>query len=139
MRSAASCDAAEAALDREARALAWGWWGPFLLVVIGGLMVAPETLGPLVTLGVWLVVLVRQLVRALRGRPPGEPLAVSLELVPVIGAVAVIQLLLDLHTRWLGDLVVAALHVLAVAGVLIRRRQRARRQSKRGRREAPPS
>jgi hypothetical protein len=88
-------------------------------------MIADEALGPLITLAFWVTVLVVTLVRA-KG-------AVSwIECLPVIGCLLVLQLLLDLHTRYLGDIVVAGLHaamfvamlVAALAGLIRKRRSR---------------
>jgi hypothetical protein len=42
-----------------------------------------------------------------------------MEFLPVIGGLVVLQLLLDLHTPYLGDLVIAALHTLLLVVVLV--------------------
>ncbi|MDQ3335392.1 MAG: hypothetical protein M4D80_09525 [Myxococcota bacterium] len=98
---------------------------PFLLGVVGSVMIADEAIGPLITLAFWVAVLVVNLVCA-KG-------AVSwIECLPVIGCLLVLQLLLDLHTPHLGDLVIAGLHapmfvamlVAALAGAIRKRRAR---------------
>jgi hypothetical protein len=84
---------------------------PFLGGASGSLVFAREAIGPLITLVVWIAILVATIVRSQR---------VSwMECLPVIGGLVVLQLLLDLHTPYLGDLVIAALHALLLVVVLV--------------------
>jgi hypothetical protein len=85
---------------------------PFLLGVMGSVMIVDEALGPLITLAFWVTVLVVTLVRA-KG-----PVS-WIECLPVIGCLLVLQLLLDLHTPYLGDLVIAGLHVAMLVAILV--------------------
>jgi hypothetical protein len=84
---------------------------PFLGGASGSIVFAREAIGPLITLVVWTTILIATIVRAHR---------VSwMEFLPVIGGLVVLQLLLDLHTPYLGDLVIAALHALLLVVVLV--------------------
>lgn len=85
---------------------------PFLLGVAGSVMIADEALGPLVTLTVWIAMFVARLVRSKGG-------VAFVEWFAVVGCILVLQLLLDLHTRYLGDIVVAGLHVVALLALLV--------------------
>jgi len=95
---------------------------PFLFGAVGSVMLAPEAIGPLVTLGIWVVLFVVGFVRTRR---------VHIECVAVLGCVLTLQLLLDLHTRHLGDIVVGALHLMLLVSGL--------RNGRRGARGAPSS
>ena len=69
-------------------------------------------LGPLVTLIVWVAMLGVRVVRANGG-------VSFIEWFAVVGCILVLQLLLDLHTRYLGDIVVAGLHAAALIAMLV--------------------
>jgi hypothetical protein len=60
-------------------------------------------LAPFVTAAGWTTALVARVVR-------GRESIVTLELVPVACAAVLVQLLLDLHTPWLGDIAIAGAH-----------------------------
>ena len=85
---------------------------PFLLGVTGTVMIADEALGPLVTLIVWVAMLGVRVVRAKGG-------VAFIEWFAVVGCILVLQLLLDLHTRYLGDIVVAGMHVAALIAATV--------------------
>ena len=94
---------------------------PFLLGVAGSVMIAEEALGPMITLAVWVTLFVVRAVRAKAG-------VTVVEWIAIVGCLLVLQLLLDLHTSYLGDLVIAGAHaavLIALAiGWLRRRRPR---------------
>ncbi len=75
---------------------------PMLLGAAGSIVFAREAIGPLITLVVWIAFLV---VRVVRWRGTS-----FIEVFAVIGALVMLQLLLDLHTPHLGDIVIVALH-----------------------------
>ena len=77
-----------------------------------------EAIGPVITLVVWIAILSYRVLHA-RGDHVSEWLA-------VVGSLVVLQLLLDLHTRYLGDLVIVALHAVAVAAAMLLRKRRTR-------------
>lgn len=84
---------------------------PFLGGASGSLVYAREAIGPLITLAVWIVIVIVTVIRARR---------VSwIECLPVIGGLVVVQLLLDLHTPYLGDIVIGTLHALLVLAALV--------------------
>ena len=85
---------------------------PFLLGVAGSVVIADEALGPLVTLIAWIVILGVGIRRANGG-------VSFIEWFAVVGCILVLQLLLDLHTRYLGDIVVAGLHAAALIAMLV--------------------
>jgi hypothetical protein len=85
---------------------------PFLLGVAGSVMIADEAIGPLITLTVWIVILGVGLRRANGG-------VSFVEWFAVVGCILVLQLLLDLHTRYLGDIVVAGMHVAALIAATV--------------------
>jgi hypothetical protein len=79
--------------------------------------------GPFVTLGIWIVIIGLMLRHdaGAADRPASPP---WFELVPIAVAIVMIQLLLDLHRRWLGDLAALAVHVIGAAILWLRRRGR---------------
>ena len=90
---------------------------PFLLGAAGSIIFIKAAIGPAITLGVWLLVLIASLVSASR-----EQRSFSwVECLPVIGCLVVLQLLLDLHTPHLGDIIIAALHALLLLIALVAR------------------
>lgn len=89
---------------------------PLLAGAAGSVWFAKEMVGPLVTLLAWLALFIYNIVRSRGGIGFIEPIA-------VIGSLVVLQLLLDLHTPHLGDVVIAALHALVIAIALLRKRR----------------
>jgi hypothetical protein len=79
-----------------------------------------EAIGPACALVVWAVIF---LWRAMRHRAVAG--IYTTELLAVVGCLLTLQLLLDLHTRFLGDIVIGALH-LYMAGWLVERTRRDR-------------
>ncbi len=79
-------------------------------------MLVPESIGPLVTLGAWLVLVVGIIVRNAIAAKRGDPHLISwFECVPVAGCLAMLQLLLDLLSPHAGDIAIAILHAPLVA------------------------
>jgi hypothetical protein len=116
------CPRIHAARPRDSRALVLLGLLVLALPLLGGatgsIVFAREAIGPLVTLAFWLTLLVVRLVRAHGG-------VYIFEWIPLVGCLLVLQLLLDLHTPHLGDIVVAALHLgFAVAAFIQGRRAR---------------
>lgn len=107
--------------DRRGSAFAVVFVGtPLLLGVAGSAMIAEETLGPLVTLVVWVALIAIHL--------RVHPRSSWIELLPVLGCLLVLQLLLDLHTPHLGDIFVGSVHAVALvalaAGLIVNRIRR---------------
>jgi hypothetical protein len=98
--------------DRRATAFALVFVGtPFLLGVAGSVMIAEETLGPLVTLVIWIALIAIHI----RVNAPTS----WVEVLPVIGCLLVLQLLLDLHTPHLGDILVASVHAVGLVALAV--------------------
>ncbi len=89
---------------------------PFLGGASGSFVFAREAIGPLVTLALWIAVLVIGAIRSNGGFH-------LFEWMTIVGCVLVLQLLLDLHTPHLGDLVVASLHVIVVIAAIVQSRR----------------
>ena len=87
---------------------------PFLLGAAGSIVFAGEAIGPLITFAVWIAMLVLRIVRSKDGVYVFEWLA-------VMGCIVTLQLLLDLHTRFLGDIAIGALHAVFAIAALIHR------------------
>ena len=85
---------------------------PFLLGAGGSLMVADEAIGPLVTFALWLALFIYRAIRSRGG-------IYFIEWIAVVGSLVMLQLLLDLHTRYLGDIVIVILHVTFLIVALI--------------------
>jgi hypothetical protein len=85
---------------------------PTLVGTLGSVMIADEAIGPLVTLTLWLVLLFVRFRRSHSG-------FTFVEWFAIIGCLLTLQLLLDLHTRYLGDVVIAGLHVVALVALLV--------------------
>jgi len=84
-------------------------------------------LGPFVTAALWLAIL---LAIGRHNATATERDATQLpffELVPIAVAIGMLQLLLDLHRPWLGDLVIVVVHTVGAAVLWIRRRRAAAR------------
>ena len=77
---------------------------------------APEAIGPLVTLAVWIAIL-----GGIAWRRRDHT---WLELVPVLAGIVILQLLLDLLAPHLGDIVFAAAHGVAGVVLVMRRPKR---------------
>ena len=82
-------------------------------------MFPTEAIGPLITSVVWIVIFSVRLAR-------GGGIYVA-ESIAIIGCVVTLQLLLDLHTRFLGDIAIVAVHLAYVAAVRLRCRGDRRR------------
>jgi len=97
---------------------------PFLVGGTWSVMIADEAIGPLITFVVWVAMFIMRVARANGG-------VTFIEWFAVIGCLVMLQLLLDLHTRYLGDIVVAALHAAFGLALLVGhvRDRRARRRS----------
>jgi hypothetical protein len=80
-------------------------------------------LAPIVIGAAWIAVFIVLEVRNRRAARRGERLVLWVELVPYVVALVLVQLLLDLHVRWLGDIVSIAVHVVVFAFVWLRRRR----------------
>jgi len=92
---------------------------PLLAGSLGSLWIADEAIGPLVTLLAWLAMFIYSARRSRGGVSFVEWLAVT-------GCVVMLQLLLDLHTPYLGDIVIGAVHAAAVIALAIARKRKAR-------------
>jgi hypothetical protein len=92
---------------------------PLLAGSLGSLWIADEAIGPLVTLLLWLVLFIYSTTRA-RG------FISFVEWLAITGCVMMLQLLLDLHTAHLGDIVIGGLHAVAVVALLIARKRQTR-------------
>lgn len=96
---------------------------PFLIGGTWSVMIADEAIGPLITFVAWIVMFLVRAVRAKAG-------IAFIEWFAVVGSLVMLQLLLDLHTRYLGDVVVAALHVtFGIAVAVVHWRERRLRRS----------
>jgi hypothetical protein len=90
---------------------------PLLAGSFGSLWIADEAIGPLVTLVIWLAAFIYSATRSRGGISFVEWIAVA-------SSVVILQLLLDLHTPHLGDIVIAAVHAaILIAFVVARKRQ----------------
>jgi len=85
---------------------------PFLIAATWSLMIADEAIGPLITFSIWIAMFIVRVSRANAG-------VTFIEWFAVVGGLVMVQLLLDLHTRYLGDVVVAALHVVFVIALTV--------------------
>ena len=94
---------------------------PFLIGATWSVMIANEAIGPLITLLAWIAILVF----TIRTKRIGS----WIEVLPVIGGLVMLQLLLDLHTPYMGDIVIATLHggLLCLALVTHFRERRAQK------------
>jgi hypothetical protein len=94
---------------------------PLVFGAVGSVMVADEALGPAITFAVWLAMFAIRVARS-------KGSAYFAEWFAVVGCLVTLQLLLDLHTRYLGDLVIAGLHasfaIALLVGALRHRRAR---------------
>jgi len=82
-----------------------------ILMGVAAVILANEAIGPLITFAVWLAFGLFKLVVLRRGIYASEALA-------IVGCLVTLQLLLDMLHPYLGDIVIAVLHVLYVAAVL---------------------
>lgn len=96
---------------------------PFLAGAVGRVQIPTEIIGPLITVTLWLAAFIVRAVRVKAGVAFFEWLA-------VIGCLAILQLLLDLHTPYLGDLVIAVLHAAGAIALLVRHRVMERQAAK---------
>lgn len=108
--------------DRRVVAIGLALVGPPVAIgVAAAILVLEESIGPVITLALWLAMFAIPRVRTKAGMT-------FIEWIAVLGCLVVLQLLLDLHTRYLGDLVIAGLHVAGAIALLVVRwhRRRAR-------------
>lgn len=77
--------------------------------------------GPFITAAVWIVIIAAVIARPKRPARREAGHVGWIELVPLVVAVIMIQLLLDLRTPGLGDAVAAGVHAVALAIVWLRR------------------
>jgi hypothetical protein len=90
---------------------------PFLLGAVGSaIIVADEAIAPLIMFAAWTALAIYRIVRGKSG----------FELLAVMGCLVTLQLLLDLHTRHLGDIVIAGVHVCGLIALLVVHCRRAR-------------
>lgn len=92
---------------------------PLLAGSLGSVWIADEAIGPLVTLLVWLAMFIYSVRRAQGG-------VSFVEWIAVTGCVVVLQLLLDLLTPHLGDIVIGALHAAGLIAYLVARKRQTR-------------
>lgn len=80
-------------------------------------------LGPFVTLAVWLAITIAIVRHNATAAERGADHLPWAELVPIAVGIAMLQLLLDLHRPWLGDLVALSIHAIGAAVLWVRRRR----------------
>jgi hypothetical protein len=83
-------------------------------------------LPPLFVGAAWLIAFVTLELRSRRAVRRGGAPVPWIDVMPYAIAVVLVQLFLDLHVRWLGEIVAGALHVLVFCAIWIRRRRQRR-------------